>query len=111
MLLGKTEQTKGEVMEAARRHGTGALQVVIRNQAGTAVTECHKTLCAAWCQRKIAADADVPLSMIDRHIAGKMDLFNDVQRHNWKEVNVDREVLLRAYNSTALGAPTLEVVL
>ncbi len=62
--------------------------------------------------RDIATHADVPLSMIDRYIGGKMDLFNEVQRHIWKEVNVDREALLRAPRSvTPEGKPTLEAVL
>ncbi len=62
--------------------------------------------------RDIAAHADVPLSMIDRYFGSKMDLFNEVQRHIWKEVNVDREALLHAPISTDPdGNPTLEAVL
>lgn len=62
--------------------------------------------------RDIANMANVPLSMIDRYFGSKMDLFNEVQRHVWKEVNLDRAARLRDPVSTnADGSPSLEAVL
>ncbi len=62
--------------------------------------------------RDIAAHAKVPLSMIDRYFGSKLDLFNEVQRNEWKQVNLDREALLqRSISSSEGGKPTLEAVL
>ena len=62
--------------------------------------------------REIATMAHVPLSMIDRYFGSKMDLFNEVQHHVWKEVNIDREARLQSPISTKDdGTPTLESVL
>lgn len=62
--------------------------------------------------RDITTHADVPLSTVDRYFGGKLDLFNEVQHHVWKEVNRDREALLRSPISvTEEGEPTVEAVL
>ena len=62
--------------------------------------------------RDIATHADVPLSMIDRYFGSKIDLFNEIQRHIWKQVNVDRDALLSSPIATKEdGSPTLEAVL
>lgn len=62
--------------------------------------------------REIANMANVPLSMIDRYFGSKMDLFNEVQHHIWKEVNIDREARLAdPVSVNEDGSPSLEAVL
>jgi AcrR family transcriptional regulator len=62
--------------------------------------------------RDIATHADVPLSMIDRYFGGKLDLFNEVQRGVWREINAHRNELLTASASSASDQkPTLCAVL
>tara|TARA_R110000782_G_C14819243_1_gene413916 strand:- start:17782 stop:18477 length:696 start_codon:yes stop_codon:yes gene_type:complete len=62
--------------------------------------------------RSIAAHAGLPLSAIDRHFGSKMALFDAVHRRIWKEIDSERQALLR--NPAAVdesGAPSLEAVL
>jgi len=62
--------------------------------------------------RDIAAHADVPLSMIDRYFGSKIELFNEVQRNIWKQINIDRDALLQnPIARTSEGSPTLDAVL
>lgn len=62
--------------------------------------------------RDVAAQADVPLSTINRYFGSKIDLFNELEMHIWREVNRDRDDLLRHSIMIAdAGRPTLEAVL
>ena len=62
--------------------------------------------------RDIAAHADVALSSIDRHFGSKLDIFNEVQRRIWKEINAEREALMKKPLSLDdKGNPTLEALL
>lgn len=61
--------------------------------------------------RDIANDAGVPLSTIDRYFGSKLDLLNELKSSIWKQVNAEREVLLRKPTETRDGAPTLRAVL
>jgi AcrR family transcriptional regulator len=62
--------------------------------------------------RDIAADARVPLSSIDRYFGSKLELFDELKSTIWKEVNHEREVLIRQPISVNPdGTPTLEAVL
>lgn len=62
--------------------------------------------------RDIAVHANVPLSTINRYFGSKLDLFNELEWHIWKEVNVDREALMRPpIEVDSAGRPTLYAIL
>ena len=62
--------------------------------------------------RDIAAGADVPLSTINRYFGSKLDLINELETRIWRDVNRDRDLLLKSpIRVDAEGRPTLEAVL
>ncbi|MCA8902386.1 MAG: TetR/AcrR family transcriptional regulator [Hyphomonas sp.] len=62
--------------------------------------------------RDIASHAGVQLSMIDRYFGSKVDLFNEIQRCVWREINAHRlELLEKPVSVNSDGRPTLEAVL
>ncbi len=61
--------------------------------------------------RDIANYAGVPLSTIDRYFGSKLDLLNELKASIWKQVNAERELLLREAADTQDGQPTLRAVL
>ena len=54
--------------------------------------------------RDIAADADVPLSSIDRYFGSKIKLFRGVIREVWSEVERERATLLKQAIAASGGA-------
>ena len=62
--------------------------------------------------RNIADHADVPLSTINRYFGSKLDLFNEIERGIWSDVNRCREAAFRKprYVDEA-GQPTLRSVI
>ena len=61
--------------------------------------------------RDIANDAGVPLSTIDRYFGSKLDLLNELKMSIWKQVNAERELLLKKPIETENDRPTLRAVL
>jgi AcrR family transcriptional regulator len=62
--------------------------------------------------RDIANHAGVPLSTIDRYFGTKLNLFNELKSSIWKQVNCEREVLMRKpVELNANGQPTLYAIL
>ncbi|WP_375393039.1 TetR family transcriptional regulator [uncultured Sphingomonas sp.] len=61
--------------------------------------------------RDIASDAAVPLSTIDRYFGSKLDLLNELKSSIWKQVNAEREALLKQPIEIENGMPTLRAVL
>ncbi len=61
--------------------------------------------------RDIANDAAVPLSTIDRYFGSKLDLLNELKSSIWKQVNAEREALLKKSVETKNAAPTLRALL
>ena len=61
--------------------------------------------------RDIASEADVPLSTIDRYFGSKLDLLNELKSSIWKQVNAEREALLKQSVESQDGRPTLRAVL
>jgi AcrR family transcriptional regulator len=61
--------------------------------------------------RDIARDAQVPLSLIDRHFGSKLDLFHEVYSRIWRSLNQERDRLLAVATREAGGAPGLDAVI
>lgn len=61
--------------------------------------------------RDIASDAAVPLSTIDRYFGSKLDLLNELKTSIWKQVNTEREALIKHPIEIENGMPTLRAIL
>ncbi|MDZ4058127.1 MAG: TetR family transcriptional regulator [Polynucleobacter sp.] len=61
--------------------------------------------------RDIAADAGVPLSLIDRHFGSKTLFFQEIQMRIWRDLNREREALLAPVYADKTTRPDLKEVI
>lgn len=61
--------------------------------------------------RDVAADAGVPLSLIDRHFGCKLRFFQEIQMRIWRDLNREREILLASVCADRSTQPDLHGVI
>lgn len=91
-----TQRTKGERLRRLERSAMSLF--ASRGYDGTSL-------------RDVAADAGVPLSLIDRHFGSKLRFFQEIQMRIWRDLNREREILLGSVCVDGTVQPNLRDVI